>query len=160
MSNRHIKRITLALTKNCNLNCVYCYEHYKNNDSMTFEMAKEIIVRELTNDDEYDTVCIDFFGGEPFLEFKLIKDICAFIKNESWSKKYFFTTSTNGTLVHGEIQEWLFKNKNIFECGLSLDGTKEMHNINRPYSYEKIDIDFFSKRLKWTPLSRQYFDHI
>lgn len=148
MKNRHIKRVTLALTKNCNLNCIYCYERHKNEDSMSFEVAKRIIKRELTNEDEYDTVCIDFFGGEPFLEFELIKEICSFVESQSWPKNYFFTTTTNGTLVHGLVQEWLIKNKNKFDCGLSLDGTQEMHNMNRPYSYEKIDLDFFSKDLK------------
>ena len=59
-----------------------------------------------------------------------------------------FATTTNGTLVHGEIQEWLYKRRNNFIVTLSLDGTPEMQNANRPFlggqgSYERIDVDFF-----------------
>lgn len=51
--------------------------------------------------------------------------------------------TTNGTLVHGEVQDWLREHVGCFICGLSLDGTRDMHNVNRSNSYDDIDLDFF-----------------
>jgi len=62
-----------------------------------------------------------------------------------FKKPFVFYLVTNGTLVHGEFQDWLLKNKNHVYVGLSLDGTPETHNKNRSNSYSKIDLDFFVK---------------
>lgn len=112
---------------------------------MSFETAKEIIVKEMYAQNKFDMICVDFMGGEPFLQFQLMKDILQFLKDNSWSKKWFCFTTTNGTLVHGEVQQWLLDNKDSMEALLSLDGTREMHNTNRSNSYDRIDIDFFRK---------------
>ena len=138
------KTITLILTKNCNLNCYYCYETYKNRRSMSFETAKSIIDSEFRNLDGYDSVTVDFFGGEPFLEFELIKKVSEYLEKVYSDIPYKMFASTNGTLVHGKIQEWLIANPK-FICGLSIDGTNRMHNVNRSNSFEQIDIDFFAK---------------
>ena len=67
------KTITLLLTNSCNLNCIYCYEHNKAPESMSFETAKEILDSELIGRDMEVPVIIDLFGGEPFLNFELMK---------------------------------------------------------------------------------------
>ena len=77
------------------------------------------------------------------LAFNEIKYICEWTWSQSWRNKYRFFTSTNGTLIHGDIQEWLHKHNRQISCGLSLDGTPEVHNSNRDNSYDKIDISFF-----------------
>ncbi len=82
-------------------------------------------------------------GGEPFLEFDLMRQIVAYIRTHYPERKVMVKTVTNGTLVHGEVQEWLAENKDIFFTCLSLDGSREDHNRNRGNSYDKIDIDFF-----------------
>lgn len=136
--------VMLAVTDSCNLNCTYCYEHNKSPKLMTFETAKKIIDYHFSNYEGFDGIEIDFFGGEPFLNFSLIKQCTAYIRENYDRHKYVLFSPTNGTLVHGEIQQWLKENSDIFVCGLSLDGTKEMHDVNRCQSFDKIDIDFFA----------------
>lgn len=137
------KTITLLLTNSCNLNCIYCYEHNKAPESMSFETAKEILDNELIGRDMEVPVIIDLFGGEPFLNFELMKRIVDYVCHEYGTDGIHFFTTTNGTLVHGEVQKWLKAHKAIFTCGISLDGTERAHNINRSNSFSKIDIDFF-----------------
>ena len=70
---REYKTLMLILTENCNLNCVYCYEHHKTLDDMPFETAKKAIDAEFHDLDQYEHGEIELFGGEPFLNFELIK---------------------------------------------------------------------------------------
>ena len=110
---------------------------------MTFDVAKKIIDLETSHPDE-TTIIFELFGGEPFLEFDLIKKIYDYIEAKKLKHWLMFAT-TNGTLIHYEVQNWLIEHKEHFICGLSLDGTVEMHNINRSNSFDKIDLDFFLK---------------
>lgn len=151
---KKIKVFMLIINENCNLNCTYCYEHHKTNSYMSFATAKSIIDKELSTAKSDEIFEIEFFGGEPFLNFSLIKQVVEYVKTEYSHLKIYFNASTNGTLVHGEIKEWLIKNKDRFSPGLSLDGTKEMHDLNRPFrkngkgSYDLIDIDFFKNQYR------------
>ncbi len=142
-SERKTRSLTLIVTERCDLSCVYCYEHNKSAAQMTFEAAKEIIDKEFRNLDTYDYT-VEFFGGEPFLNFELIKQVVEYVV-ANYKEGYHFFATTNGTQVHGAIQDWLIEKKNIFTVGLSLDGNKTAHNINRCNSFEKIDLDFFVK---------------
>lgn len=137
------KFVTLIVTENCNLSCSYCYEHDKTRKTMSLDLAKKIIDDEMTKKDYSELVCFDFFGGEPFLEFEKIKELTDYIKKRNFKKSYDIFVGTNGTLVHGEIQKWLIENKDYVNCGLSLDGNKFMHDINRSNSFDKIDLKFF-----------------
>lgn len=134
--------LSFVVTHECNLRCVYCYENNRDTLNANAEQIKSIISQYL-NDSKLHEVYIDFFGGEPWLKFKLIKEICEWTWSKKWANKYLFFTTTNGTLIHGEIKEWLRNNKNRFWCGLSLDGRKETHDKNRSNSFDKIDLDFF-----------------
>lgn len=111
---------------------------------MNVDLCKTII-SEYLDSELYDEVEIDFFGGEPFLEFKLIKEVCEWVWSRKWKNKYIFFATTNGVLVHGEIKEWLRKYKKRFWVSVSLDGTRESHNINRNNSFDKIDFSFFKE---------------
>lgn len=146
------KYITISVTEYCNLACTYCYEHHKTNNMLSFETAKEIIDREMSANDGYEEISIDFFGGEPFTEFELIKKCVEYILRNQWNKKFICFASTNGTLIHGEVKEWLQKNKDYFWCGLSFDGTKKMQNINRSNSADLIDLDFFKNTWPEQPI--------
>lgn len=137
------KTIMLTITEHCNLDCKYCYEKNKSLRTMSLEIALNIVKRELTKDDGFDVCEIQFFGGEPFFEFSLIRDICNYIWSRDWPKEYLCFVTTNGTLVHGEVQDWLWDNRDRFTCSLSLDGNRTAHNINRCNSFDKIDVDFF-----------------
>ncbi len=138
------RSISLIVTERCNLSCIYCYEHNKSMSDMTFEQAKQIIDKELRGSNVKENTYIEFFGGEPFLNFELIKQVYDYVVSFYRGKIRFFAT-TNGTLIHGEIAEWLKSHKHNFSVGLSLDGTRIAHNINRSNSFDKIDIDFFKE---------------
>lgn len=139
-----IKNVTLTLTEECNLNCSYCYEKSKTKKSMSFQTAKTIIDAEIC-DSNCETIYLELFGGEPFLEFNLIKSIVNYVRSLNTRKILQISSSTNGTLVHGEIQKWLLNNKDLFIAGLSYDGTPVMQNINRSSSSQLIDLQFFKK---------------
>ena len=143
MRERKKKTVMLTLTEFCNLNCTYCYEKNKSLKTMDYDVAMHILEKELTKEDGYDECEIQFFGGEPFVEFQLLKQICEELWSKNWNKKYVCFATTNGTLIHGEIQSWLKENRDKFTCGLSLDGIKKAHDINRCNSFDLIDIEFF-----------------
>lgn len=138
-----IKIVMITITEKCNLDCIYCYEDYKSNKVIDKELALSIIDRELSIDDGYDTVEIDFHGGEPFLCFDLIKDICEIVWEREYTKKYYFFATTNGSVIKNQEKEWLYNNRHRFICSISLDGNKTMQDINRSNSFDNIDYRFF-----------------
>lgn len=146
-----MKAIMLILTENCNLACRYCYE-CSENQNMTFQTAKEIIDDEMQNEIQ-EKFKIFFFGGEPFVNFEVLKQIYVYAEQFYSNRVEKYAVTTNGTLVHGPVREWLYEHRNRFEITLSIDGTANMHNRNRldksgKGSFEQIDLDFFSKN--WT----------
>ena len=139
------KVIQITITEACNLNCIYCYEKNKDFRKMEISLAKSIIKDSFSQSDSNDILEFDFHGGEIALAFTEIKTICEWAWGEKWNNEYIFHATTNGTLIHGEIKQWFAINSHRFSLGLSLDGTEEMHNINRSNSYSLIDLDFFRK---------------
>lgn len=144
------KRIMLLVTENCNLNCVYCYEHEKNSKIMTFDRAKEILNAQLADYESSEPVVIEVFGGEAFANFSLIRQIEEYLSQNYSHLQIFYETTTNGTLVHGEVQKWLAEHKDQFFIALSLDGTQDMHDRNRKFangkgSFTNIDLEFFAR---------------
>ena len=141
------KEVLLILTENCNLACTYCFEHHKTNRRMVFSVAKRVIDKEMEMDDGIAHCQLTMFGGEPMLEFDLIKQITEYVISQlsKWNKRVTIFINTNGTLMTPEIKEWLVIHKDLVICGLSLDGTREMHNINRSNSFDNIDLEFYKK---------------
>lgn len=141
------KSIMLLVTYKCNLRCTYCYEPKSSNFKMSFQKAKKIILEQLSLlDDDIDTVEIQFMGGEPLLEFSLIKDISEWI----WSmniqnRKIILFAPTNGTLINEKMRRWFSDNKDRITLGLSFDGDMIMQNINRSDSSNKVDLKYFVK---------------
>lgn len=143
-----MKAVMLILTEKCNLACRYCYECSENHE-MAFDTAKKII------DDNFlankaDDFKVFFFGGEPFCKFDILRQIYYYIEEQYPNRVKKYAITTNGTLVHGYIQQWLYEQKDKFEITLSLDGTEEMHNRNRlnksgKGSFDSIDLKFFSE---------------
>ena len=88
---------------------------------------------------------IKLHGGEPFLVFPKIKQLCENLWKENLPEFYRFHLTTNGTLIHGEIQDWLYENRDKIVLKLSLDGNRTSHNLNRSNSFELIDTSFFVK---------------
>lgn len=146
-SRMKIRIITLVLTKNCNLSCVYCYEKHDHRDGkiMEFSTAQENIARYLEADDEFEGVEVDFFGGEPMLAFPLIRNIVEWVLSREWPKAYRFMIGTNGTVLNDEIKKWLIEHRGYVSVSLSIDGNKTAHNLTRDNSYDLIapNIPFF-----------------
>lgn len=137
------KSISITITERCNLNCVYCYEHNKDLAILPIDTIKDFLIRETSNLVDFEEFEVDFHGGEPLMAFPQLKEVAEWIWSRDWPKPYICFATTNGTLVHGEIKEWFKKNSKRFWLGLSLDGTKEMHDMNRSNSYDDIDFAFF-----------------
>lgn len=144
-----IKQISLIISLTCNLDCKYCYEiHKTDHQFMSFERAKSILSFEMKDIKDGDKVAIEFFGGEPFLGWPLIKQVVEY-SLKKYPKKVTFLATTNGTCLTAEIKKWLYKYREIFHVSVSIDGIREAHNLNRVYrstavgSYDSIDQEFF-----------------
>ena len=137
-------KICISTNSTCNLNCVYCYEKEKKNLEFDANEAFNIVNEQLKTKTKLGTK-IKLHGGEPFMVFAKIKELCERLWANKYPEYYHFHLTTNGTLVHGEIQEWLYKNRDKITIKLSLDGKKVSNDINRPQSFEQIDIPFFVK---------------
>lgn len=138
------KTITFIVTEDCNLICKYCYLTGKNQvNKMSFEVAKKAVDYVLNNKEfvkNYSSVIWDFIGGEPFMEIDLIDRICDYIKlqmylmNHEWFNSYRFSFSTNGILYDDpKVQQYIAKNHNHLSVSITIDGTREKHDMNRIY---------------------------
>ena len=142
------KTITFIVTKDCQLACKYCYLVGKNeNERMTLEMAKDVVDYILDNRSFFkeDSVIWEFIGGEPFLEIDLIDNICDYIKiqmykkNHHWFNSYRFNFSTNGINYHTDkVQSFIKKNWHHLSLGITIDGTKRKHDLNRIWKTPKM----------------------
>lgn len=141
------KTIMLLITYKCNLHCSYCYEPKLHGFRMKAETAKRIIAEQISSlGDEYDSVEIQFMGGEPLLEFPLIKEISEWLWSCSWEKELLVLFApTNGTLLNEEMKSWFTANREKIQLGLSFDGDMSMQNTNRSASYGLVDLDYFVK---------------
>lgn len=156
------KSITFIVTKNCQLACKYCYLVGKNEkERMSFEVAKTAIDNILSNEIYFpeESVTWDFIGGEPFLEIDLIDQICDYIKtemyrlNHHWFNSYRFSFSTNGINYHTEkIQKFIQKNKSHISIGITIDGTKRKHDLNRIWKNEVPERGSYNDVVKNVPL--------
>lgn len=137
------KNITFIVTKDCQLACKYCYLVGKNaKERMTWEVAKAAIDYILEREEEFpeESVIFDFIGGEPFIEIELIDRICDYLKTEMfrrghhWFNSYRFSFSTNGINYHEEkVQCFIEKNYSHLSIGITIDGTRRKHDLNRVY---------------------------
>lgn len=137
------KNITFIVTKDCQLACKYCYLVGKNEqERMSWDIARKSIdyILDQENDKNfaYESVIWDFIGGEPFLEIDLIDRICDYIKtelykrNHHWFNSYRFSFSTNGINYDSEkVQKFISKNHDHLSIGITIDGTKRKHDLNR-----------------------------
>lgn len=148
------KNITFIVTKDCQLECKYCYLVGKNsNDKMSWNIAQKAIDYILNNENDFpeDSVVFDFIGGEPFLEIELIDKISDYLKtemfrlNHHWFNSYMFSFSTNGINYDStKVQNYIQKNKTHISIGITIDGTEQKHDLNRVYkksqkgSYEDV----------------------
>lgn len=148
--------LTFIVTEDCNLRCKYCYiTHKSSGKRMNFETAKQFIDYILSADINYTpAVIIEFIGGEPFLETELIDQITDYFKiktydlDHPWFWNYRISISTNGVNYSSpEVQNYIKKNKNKTSIGITLDGTKEKHDLQRVFPDGKGSYDSIIKSI-------------
>lgn len=164
------KNITFIVTKDCQLACKYCYLVGKNSkERMSFEIAKQAIDYILSHEKVYkeESVVWDFIGGEPFIEIELIDKICDYLKTEMfrkdhhWFNSYRLSFSTNGLNYHTDkVQQFIEKNKEHLSIGITIDGTKQKHDLNRVYKRDgDVDRGSYDDVVKNIPLWLSQFPH-
>jgi len=127
----------LILTENCNMRCSYCFDdNYSDRIKCSYDPVMKIdqidnifsfIIK--TYDKSADKIIINFFGGEPLLNFEFIKEFVNRAQEELKEIPFYYTTNTNLLLITKEIEDFIIKYK--FGINISLDGKKESHDLNR-----------------------------
>ena len=145
--------------------CKYCYLVGKNEkERMSWPTAKAAIDYILAHEVDFseDSVVWDFIGGEPFLEIDLIDKICDYLKtemfrlNHHWFNSYRFSFSTNGINYHTDkVQRFISKNRDHLSIGITIDGTRRKHDLNR--IYKETEIGSYNDVVKNIPLWQQQF---
>lgn len=130
--NNVIKALCLHVAHTCNLNCSYCFasqgKYQGERALMSFEVGKQAIDFLVANSGTRHNLEVDFFGGEPLMNWNVVKEIVKYARSieEKFNKCFRFTLTTNGVLVDDEVIE--FANKEMHNVVLSLDGRKEVHD--------------------------------
>lgn len=172
VGGRFVRNLTIQVTEACNLRCTYCYEHNKSPLRMSWDTAKAFIDLILASDErtagyiqsrECPGAILDFIGGEPFLEIDLIQDISDYfieqmiLTDHPWLNRYRFAFSTNGTLFfEDKVQNYLKKHLSHVSMTVTLDGTKEMHDMCRIFEDGSGSFDLASSAAEaWKQMSGQ-----
>ena len=151
--SRRLQKVTLQLTQNCNFRCAYC--HYTCNDGgqrthsetrLSEEIAKKAILYLRDHSIDTPSVYVGFYGGEPLLEFPLLKEVVSFSEEQLKGKEIHYTITSNGTLLTDEIIEFFSEHK--FTLLVSLDGPKKIHNRGRVFNGGKGSFDTVIERLR------------
>lgn len=132
-----VKALCLHIAHDCNLACQYCFaeegEYHGRRALMSFEVGKKALDFLVAHSGNRINLEVDFFGGEPLMNWQVVKDLVAYGRSleEPHHKKFRFTLTTNGVLLNDEILE--FCNKEMANVVLSIDGRKEVHDRMRPF---------------------------
>jgi len=131
-----VKALCLHIAHDCNLACKYCFaeegEYHGRRAIMSYEVGKKALDFLVANSGNRVNLEVDFFGGEPLMNWQVVKDLVAYGRSleEPRNKKFRFTLTTNGVLLDDEVLE--FANKEMSNVVLSIDGRKEIHDLMRP----------------------------
>ena len=132
-----VKALCLHIAHDCNLACRYCFaeegEYHGRRALMSFEVGKAALDFLIANSGNRKNLEVDFFGGEPTLNFQVVKDLVKYGREQEkiHNKNFRFTLTTNGVLLNDEIME--FANKEMSNVVLSIDGRKEVNDHMRPF---------------------------
>lgn len=142
-----VKALCLHVAHTCNLNCEYCFaaqgKYHGDRSLMPFEVGKQALDFLIAHSGSRVNLEVDFFGGEPLMNWQVVKDLVAYARTQEpiHNKNFRFTLTTNGVLIDQEVID--FCNKEMHNVVLSLDGRKEVHDAKRQDfagqgSYDKI----------------------
>ena len=127
-----IKALCLHVAHTCNLNCEYCFasqgKYHGERALMSYEVGKRALDFLIENSGNRHNLEVDFFGGEPLMNFEVVKKLVEYARKQEkiYNKNFRFTLTTNGLLINDEIID--FVNKEMSNVVLSLDGRKEVHD--------------------------------
>ena len=130
-----VKALCLHVAHTCNLNCSYCFasqgKYHGDRAVMSYEVGKQALDYLMENSGTRRNLEVDFFGGEPLMNFQVVKDLVAYARSveKEMGKNFRFTLTTNGVLVDDDVIEWA--NRECSNVVLSLDGRKEVHDRYR-----------------------------
>ena len=142
-----VKALCLHVAHDCNLACRYCFaeegEYHGRRALMSYEVGKQALDFLIANSGSRRNLEVDFFGGEPLMNWQVVKDLVAYGREQEklHNKNFRFTLTTNGVLLNDEVQE--FVNREMSNVVLSIDERKEVNDRMRPFrggkgSYELI----------------------
>lgn len=145
--NTVIKALCLHIAHTCNLNCDYCFasqgKYHGERALMSFEVGKQALDFLVANSGTRRNLEVDFFGGEPLMNFEVVKQLVSYARSieKEAGKNFRFTLTTNGMLIDDDVIE--FANRECHNVVLSLDGRKEVHDslrktVNGKGSYDII----------------------
>lgn len=147
-----VKSLCLNISHDCNLACTYCFAGKGNfggpKNNMSLEVGKKALDYLIENSGTRPTCEVDFFGGEPLLNWETIKKLVKYGKEKAAlkNKKFRFTLTTNGLLLNPEKEEFL--NKENISVVLSIDGRKSIHDKMRPIASGVGSYDLIAPRIK------------
>jgi len=127
-----VKALCLHVAHTCNLNCSYCFasqgKYHGDRAVMSFEVGKQALDFLIENSKGRRNLEVDFFGGEPLMNFDVVKQLVAYARSreKECGKNFRFTLTTNGVLVDDDVID--FANREMSNVVLSLDGRKEVHD--------------------------------
>jgi len=127
-----VKALCLHIAHTCNLNCSYCFasqgKYNGERAVMSFEVGKRALDFLVENSGSRHNLEVDFFGGEPLMNFEVVKQLVAYARSieKEKNKNFRFTLTTNGVLVDDDVID--FANRECSNVVLSLDGRKEVHD--------------------------------
>ena len=130
-----VKALCLHVAHTCNLNCSYCFasqgKYHGERAIMSYEVGKRALDFLVENSGNRRNLEVDFFGGEPLMNFDVVKRLVAYARSieKEKGKNFRFTLTTNGVLVDDDVIE--FANRECSNVVLSLDGRKEVHDRYR-----------------------------
>ncbi len=132
-----VKALCLHIAHDCNLACRYCFaeegEYHGRRALMSFEVGRKALDFLISHSGNRRNLEVDFFGGEPTMNFQVVRDLVAYGREQEkkYDKKFRFTLTTNGVLLNDEIME--FCNREMGNVVLSIDGRKEINDFMRPF---------------------------
>ena len=130
-----VKALCLHIAHTCNLNCEYCFasqgKYHGERAVMSFEVGKRALDFLIENSGSRRNLEVDFFGGEPLMNFEVVKQLVAYARSieKEKGKNFRFTLTTNGLLINDDVID--FANRECANVVLSLDGRKEIHDRYR-----------------------------
>lgn len=158
-----VKALCLHVAHDCNLKCKYCFaeegEYHEKRSLMSTEVGKKAIVFIIANSGNRRNLEIDFFGGEPLMNFEVVKEIVEYGREQEklHGKNFRFTITTNGVLLDDEKQKYI--NENMHNVVLSLDGRKEINDFMRPRAGGQGSYDLIVPKFQKLADSRNQTDY-